>query len=63
MDEIEQFVANVAALGLDGECETHEMCQLDQDDCVEVCREVYNDADLLANLIKEAREIMARSNQ
>ena len=64
MDEIEQFVVNVASIGLFGECLTHEDdCGLLREDCIEVERDPQDEHELLAHLIIEAREILQRSNQ
>lgn len=64
MDEIEQFVNNVAAMGLNGECMKHEYdCGLNEDDCEPVERPNDEEHDLLMSLIVEAREILQRANQ
>jgi len=63
MDDIEQFVVDLATIGLDGECLVHEGdCNLLSDECVEVERTPQDEHEILAGLIVRAREILGGMN-
>jgi len=63
VDACEQFLIDLAATGLDGECLVHEGdCNLLSDECVEVERTPQDEHEILAGLIVRAREILGGMN-